>query len=65
MRGLGLQNVRQLDKLWAAPTSQWAADHSEPPGEEHEIYDRAIEYLELQMDAQERFDALSEAKYVN
>ena len=65
MRGLRLKNVRQLDKLWAAPISQWAEAHSELPDEEEDLHNKAIEYLERQMAARERFNALSQTKYVN
>jgi hypothetical protein len=37
MRAMGLEDARQLDELLAAPISQWAADHSEPPDEEYEL----------------------------
>ena len=65
MRGLGLKNVRQLDKLLAAPASKWAADHSEPPDEEYELLEKAEAYLELQHWARERFEALVETKFLN
>ena len=65
MRALGLENVQQLDDLLAAPISQWAADHSESPDEEDEMHDQAIVYLELEMDARKRFDALSECRHLN
>jgi hypothetical protein len=57
--------VQQLDDLLAAPISQWAADHSESPDEEDEMHDQAIVYLELEMDARKRFDALSECRHPN
>jgi hypothetical protein len=65
MRAMGLKDVAQLDELLAAPISQWAASHSELPDEEYELQERAEEYLELLRIAQERFDALSESKYIN
>jgi hypothetical protein len=65
MRAMGLEDVAQLDELLAAPISQDAALHSEPPDEEYELQERAEEYLEMQRIAQERFEALSECTYVN
>jgi hypothetical protein len=65
MRALGLEDVQQLDELLAAPTSQWAADHSEPPDEEYDLADRMFEEADRQWDARKRFNALSECKYVN
>jgi hypothetical protein len=62
MRSLCHEDVRQLNELPAAPISQWAANHSEPPDEEDEIYDRAIVYLQIEMDARKRFNALSECR---
>jgi len=37
MLAMGLTSVEQLDELLAAPISQWAADHSEPPDEEYDL----------------------------
>jgi hypothetical protein len=65
MRAMGLEDVAQLDELLAAPISQWAASHSEPPDEEYELADRMYAEDDRQRDAQERFEALSESKYVN
>ena len=65
MRGLGLKDVAQLDELLAAPISQDAALHSEPPDEEYELQEKAEEYLELLRDAQERSKALTGSKYIN
>jgi hypothetical protein len=65
MRGLGLNNVRQLDKLLAAPISQDVADHSGPPDEAYELQEKAEEYLDLLHRMRERFEALSESKYIN
>jgi hypothetical protein len=65
MRGLGLKNVRQLDKLLAAPISQWAADHSEGPDEAYDLADRMYQEADRQWEAQKRFDALYEAKHLN
>jgi hypothetical protein len=64
MRALGLEDVQQLDELLAAPISQWAADHSEPPDEEYDLADRMYEEADRQMDAQNRFSALAECKYL-
>jgi hypothetical protein len=65
MRAMGLEDVAQLDELLAAPISQWAAEHSEPPDEEYELQERAEHYLELLRSAQERFKALTGSKYIN
>ena len=65
MHAMGLKDVRQLDELLAAPTSQSAADHSESPDEEYEMFDRAIERLELQKIMRERFESLSTSRYVS
>jgi uncharacterized protein YecE (DUF72 family) len=61
----GLEDVSQLDELLAAPISQDAADHSEPPDEEYELADRMYAEDDRQRDAQERFAALTESTYVN
>ena len=61
---MGLTSVDQLDELLAAPISQWAADHSEPPDEEYALADRMYEEADRQMDAQNRFNALAECKYL-
>jgi hypothetical protein len=58
MRAMGLEDVRQLDELLAAPISQWAANHSECPDEVYKMYDRAIERLELEKIMRERFESL-------
>jgi hypothetical protein len=65
MRALGLEDVRQLDGLLAAPISQWAADHSECPDEEHHLADLMQDEADRQWDARKRFNALSEAIHVN
>jgi hypothetical protein len=65
MRSFRLDNVRQLDELLAAPTSEDAALHSGPPDEAYELQERAERYLELLSFAQERFEALSESRYLN
>lgn len=65
MRAMGLKDVAQLDELLAAPISQDAADHSGPPDEEYELADRMYAESDRQRDAQERFEALSESKYVS
>jgi len=65
MRALGLENVQQLDELLAAPISQWAADHSEPPDEAYDLADRMHEEAERQWHARQCFNALSECKYRN
>jgi hypothetical protein len=64
MRAMGLQDVRQLDELLAAPISEWAADHSEPPDEEYALADRMYEEADRQWDARKRFKALAECKYL-
>jgi hypothetical protein len=65
MRGLGLKNVRQLEKLLAAPISPYAADHSEPPDAEYELQEEAEAYLEIQHWARERFEAFVETNFLN
>jgi hypothetical protein len=65
MRGLRLKNVRQLDKLWEAPISRWAADHSEPPDEDYDRADRMYEEADRQREARRRFNELTETKYLN
>jgi hypothetical protein len=61
---IGLTSVEQLDKLLAAPISQWAADHSESADEEYALADRMYEEADRQMVAQNRFHALAECKYL-
>jgi hypothetical protein len=61
---MGLTSVEQLDDLLAAPISQWAADHSESPDEEYALADRMYEEADRQWDAQNRFNALAECKYL-
>lgn len=61
----GLKDATELDEMLAAPISDWAVKHSEAPDDEHEIYDRAIEYLDQLSNARERFNTLSEPAYVN
>jgi hypothetical protein len=63
MRALGLEDVQQLDELLAAPISQWPAD-SESPDEEYALADRMYEEADRQRDAQNRFNALAECKYL-
>jgi hypothetical protein len=65
MRAMGLEDVRQLDELLAAPISQWAANHSECPDEVYKMYDRAIERLELEKIMRERFESLSKTRNVS
>ena len=65
MRAMGLKDVCQLDELLAAPISQYAADHSEPPDEEYDLADRMYEEADRQWDARKRFNALSESEYLN
>ena len=65
MRGLDLKNVRQLDKLFRAPVSEYAASHSAPPDEEYELAERMYEEADRQWEAQQRFDSLLESKYLN
>jgi hypothetical protein len=62
---MGLTNVDQLDELLAAPISQWAADHWEPPDEEYDLADRMYEEADRQWNARKRFNALSECNYLN
>ena len=62
---MGLKDATELDEMLAAPISDWAVKHSEAPDDEHEIYDRAIEYLDQLSNARERFNTLSEPAYVN
>jgi len=64
MRAMGLKDVSQLDELLAAPISQWAADHSELPDEEHDLADRMYEEADRQWHARKRFSALAECKYL-
>jgi hypothetical protein len=65
MRAMGLTSVDQLDELLAAPISQWAADHSEPPDEEYDLADQMYQEADRQWHARQRFKALSECKYLN
>jgi hypothetical protein len=65
MRAMHLKDVRELDKLLDAPTSQEAAMHSEPPDEELEQMERANQELDRQRDAQQCFNALRETKFLN
>ena len=65
MRGLNLKNVRQLDKLWAAPISQYAASHSAPPDEEYELAERMYAEADRRWEAQQRFNSLLETEYLN
>jgi hypothetical protein len=65
MRALHLKNVRQLDKLWEAPISEYAASHSAPPDEEHELAERMYEEADRQWEAQQRFNSLLGTEYPN
>jgi hypothetical protein len=65
MRALHLKNIRQLDKLWKAPISEYAANHSAPPDEEYELAERMYEEADRQWEAQQRFDSLFETQYLN
>jgi hypothetical protein len=65
MRAMHLKHVRQLDKLLSAPTSKEAELTSEPPDEVLEMFERALEWQEIQWSAQKRFEALSETRYLN
>ena len=65
MLAMGLKDVRQLDALLAAPTSQDAERHREPPDEVYELAERMYEEADRQRSAQERFEALSETRYLN
>ena len=62
---MGLEDVQQLDERLAAPISPWAADHSEDPDEEDALADRMQQEAERQWHARQRFNALSECKYLN
>jgi hypothetical protein len=62
---MGLTSVEQLDELLAAPISQWAADHSEPPDEAYDLTDKMYQEADRQWDARKRFNALFECKYLN
>jgi hypothetical protein len=62
---MGLTTVDELDELLAAPISQWAADHSEPPDEGYALADRMYEEADRQWHARQHFNALSECKYLN
>ena len=64
MRGRGLEKAPQVDEILAAPISQWATHHSEPPDEEYDLADQMHEEADRQMDAQNRFNALAECKYL-
>ena len=37
MRVFRLKNVRELDEMWAAPTSEWAESHSGGVDEQLEL----------------------------
>ena len=65
MRAMGLTDVRELDKMLAAPTSVEAALHREPPDEVFELAERMYEELDRQREAQEQFGALFETKFLN
>ena len=65
MRALHLKNIRQLDKLFAAPISRYAASHSAPPDEEYKLADQMYAESERQWDAQQRFNSLLETEYLN
>lgn len=65
MGGTGLREVRQLNKLLAAPISQDAAMYSEPPDEEYSLADRMYEEADRQGNAQKEFSALFEGNYLN
>jgi len=65
MLAMGITDIDQLDELLAVPISEDAVSHSEPPDEEYELLDRAIEWLELRDNAHEHFEALSESRYGN
>jgi hypothetical protein len=65
MLAMNLRDVRELDELLAAPISQDAADHSEPPDEEYDLADRMYEEAERQWTAQQKFDALFKSKHLN
>jgi len=65
MRAMGLKDVSELDELLAAPTSEWAADHSELPDEEFDRADRINEEADRHWEALQRFSALSEINNLN
>ncbi len=62
---MGLTDVQTLDELLSAPTSQDAADHSQPPDEEYELADRMYEEADRQRSAEKEFHALFEGRYLN
>jgi hypothetical protein len=61
----GLTDVSDLDELLAAPVSEDAALHSEPPDEERDLAYRIYERMDREWEAKERFNTLSESRYVN
>ena len=65
MRAFRLKDVRELDEMFAAPTSEWAESHSRPPDEEYELVERMYAEQDRQLEAQERFNALVESDYLN
>jgi hypothetical protein len=59
-------SITQLpDKLLEAPVSQYAASHSAPPDEEHDLAERMYEEADRRWEAQQRFDSLLRSKYLN
>ncbi|MGO9590648.1 MAG: hypothetical protein ACLP3K_11465 [Candidatus Acidiferrales bacterium] len=62
---MGLTDVRDLDELLAAPVSEDAALHSEQPDEECDLADRMYERMDREWEAKQRFDELSESRYLN
>jgi Skp family chaperone for outer membrane proteins len=65
MRAMHLKHDWQLDALLAAPTSQDAEWHREPPDEAYELAERLYEEVDRQRSAQEEFEALFKARYLN
>jgi hypothetical protein len=66
MLAMGLKSVRKLYQLLKAPVSQDAEGHREPPDREHDMFERAMEWLDAQSSAQERLKVLFEGcRYLN
>jgi len=65
MRAMNLRDVRELDELLAAPTSEWAESHSGSPDEEYELAERMYAEADRHWEAQQRFNVLVESDYLN
>ena len=65
MRAMGLSDVRELDEMWAAPTSEWAESHSGTLDEEYELLERLYAEEDRYREALERFNSLTESDYLN